>query len=144
MQRCKNAQSSSIGTFCPSTRTSRSVRRGSIDSMRSGRQQCCSSTMEARSGCGSKGYLANEDFLAALGSGLGRIAVVHKNCPDAERWYNDVVARFGDSHWAAEVMHWHAVARYKGTNDHTVPAKCRGTSTRTPDHLWTAKAVPWP
>jgi hypothetical protein len=67
-----------------------------------------------------EGYLPNEDFLAALESGLGRISFVRKNYPDAMRWYNDVVARFGDSHWAAEVMYWRAVARYKATNDHTV------------------------
>jgi hypothetical protein len=33
----------------------------------------------------------NNDFLAALESGLGRIAFVHKKFPDAERWYHDVV-----------------------------------------------------
>jgi hypothetical protein len=45
-----------------------------------------------------EGYLANDDFIAALESGLGRIAFAHKKHADAERWYNDVVARFGNSH----------------------------------------------
>jgi len=41
-----------------------------------------------------EGYLPNNDFVAALMSGLGRIAFVHKKYADAERWYGDVVARY--------------------------------------------------
>ena len=40
-----------------------------------------------------EGYLPNNDFVAALTSGLGRIAFVQKKYADAERWYGDVVAR---------------------------------------------------
>lgn len=47
-----------------------------------------------------EGHLPNEDFLAALESGLGRIAFVHKNYPDAERWYGDVVAGSQGNVWA--------------------------------------------
>jgi TolA-binding protein len=52
-------------------------------------------------------------------SGLGRIAFVHKKYADAERWYGDVVARFGDSHFAPEAMYWRSVSHYKASNDHT-------------------------
>ena len=91
-----------------------------------------------------EGYLPNEDFLAALESGLGRIAFVHKNYPDAERWYNDVVARFGNSHSAAEAMYWRAVARYKATNDHTVLGKVAEELRREyPTSVWTGKTIPW-
>ncbi|HUJ80272.1 MAG TPA: hypothetical protein VLW83_00240 [Candidatus Acidoferrales bacterium] len=48
-----------------------------------------------------EGYLPNNDFMAALKNGLGRIAFVQKKYGDAERWYGDVVARCGDSHFAA-------------------------------------------
>jgi hypothetical protein len=67
-----------------------------------------------------EGYLPNNDFVAALRNGLGRIAFVHRNYADAERWYGDVVTRFGDSHFAPEAMYWRAVSHYKATNDHTV------------------------
>ena len=80
-----------------------------------------------------EGYLPNNDFVAALMSGLGRIAFVHKKYADAERWYGEVVGRFGNSHFAPEAMYWRAVAHYKATNDHTVLGKvCRGASEHLP------------
>ena len=51
-----------------------------------------------------EGYLPNEDFVAALESGLGRIAFVRKRYADAEHWYGDVITRFGRSHSAPEAM----------------------------------------
>ena len=47
-----------------------------------------------------EGYLPNNDFVAALMSGRGRIAFVQKKYSDAERWYGDVGARFANSHFA--------------------------------------------
>jgi len=70
-----------------------------------------------------EGYLPNNDFVAALMSGLGRIAFVHKKYADAERWYGDVVGRFAQSHIAPEAMYWRAVSHYKASNDHTVLGK---------------------
>jgi hypothetical protein len=70
-----------------------------------------------------EGYLPNDDFVGALMSGFGRMASVHKKYADAERWYGDLVARFGNTHFAAEAMYWRAVAHYKATNDHTVLGK---------------------
>jgi hypothetical protein len=35
-----------------------------------------------------EGYLPNNDFVAALMSGFGRIAFVEKKYSDAERWYS--------------------------------------------------------
>ena len=69
-----------------------------------------------------EGYLPNNDFVAALMSGLGRIAFVHKEYTDAERWYGDLVARFDNTHFAAEAMYWRAVARYT-TTLHTAPPR---------------------
>ena len=70
-----------------------------------------------------EGYLPNSDFIAALTSGLGRIAFVQKKYADAERWYSDVVSRFSHSHSAPGAMYWGAVSHYKATNDHTVLGK---------------------
>ena len=91
-----------------------------------------------------EGYLPNTDFLAALESGLGRIAFVHKKYADAERWYDDVVTRFGQSHSAPGAMYWRAVARYKATNDHTVLGKVAEELRRTyASSVWASKAIPW-
>jgi hypothetical protein len=59
--------------------------------------------------------------MAALMSGLGRIAFVHTKHADAERWYGDVVTRFWDSHFPPAAMYWRAAAHYKAANDHTAP-----------------------
>jgi len=91
-----------------------------------------------------EGYLPNNDFVAALMSGLGRIAFVHKEYADAERWYGDVVARFGTTHFAPEAMYWRAVAHYKATNDHTVLGKVAEELRNTyPSSVWASKATPW-
>ena len=87
-----------------------------------------------------EGYLPNNDFVAALMSGLGRIAFVHKKYADAERWYGDLVARFGNTHFAAEAMYWWAVAHYKATNDHTVLGKvAEELRTTNPSNVWATK-----
>jgi hypothetical protein len=91
-----------------------------------------------------EGYLPNMDFMAALTNGLGRIAFVHKQYTDAERWYNEVGTRFGKSHSAAGAMYWRAVAHYKATNDHTVLGKvAEELRAKHPASVWAAKAIPW-
>ncbi len=91
-----------------------------------------------------EGYLPNQDFLAALESGLGRIAFVHKRYADAERWYDDVLNRFAQTHSAPEAMYWRAVARYKATNDHTLLDKAaEQLRSAYPSSVWAAKAIPW-
>lgn len=91
-----------------------------------------------------EGYLTNEDFVAALENGLGRIAFVRKNYGEAERWYDDVVARFPQSHAAPEAMYWTAVARYSATHDHAVLDKvAQDLRAKYPDSVWAEKAIPW-
>lgn len=91
-----------------------------------------------------EGYLPNDDFVAALESALGRVAFVHKKYADAERWYNDVVTRFGKTHSAPGALYWRAVTRYKATNDHTglgnVAEELRD---KYPSSIWASKAIPW-
>jgi len=91
-----------------------------------------------------EGYLPNNDFVAALMSGLGRIAFVQKEYSDAKRWYADVIAGFANSHFAPEAMYWRAVAQYKATNDHTVLGKAAEELRNTyPSSVWASKAIPW-
>jgi TolA-binding protein len=91
-----------------------------------------------------EGYLPNEDFIAALESGLGRIAFVHKKYADAERWYDDVVKRLPRSHSAPGAMYWHAVSQYKATNDHTILGRvAEDLRKQYPSSVWAAKAIPW-
>jgi hypothetical protein len=91
-----------------------------------------------------EGYLPNNDFIAALMNGLGRIAFVHKNYAAAEQQYGDVIAHYARSHSAAEAMYWRAVSHYKATNDHTVLSKSAEDLRKTyPSSVWASKAVPW-
>ena len=91
-----------------------------------------------------EGYLPNDDFRAALQSGLGRIAFVHKKYADAERWYGDVLRRFGHSHSAPGAMYWRAATHYKATNDHTVVGKvAEELRSKYPSSVWASKAIPW-
>jgi TolA-binding protein len=91
-----------------------------------------------------EGYLPNHDFVAALENGLGRIAFMQKKYADAERWYDDVVRRFPESHAAPGAMYWRAVAHYKATNDHTIMSKVSvELRSKYPDSVWASKAVPW-
>ena len=91
-----------------------------------------------------EGYLPNADFVAALECGLGRIAFVQKKYADAERWYNDVVTRFGRSHSAPGAMYWLGVTRYKATNDHTGLGKmAQELRNRYPQSVWASKVIPW-
>lgn len=91
-----------------------------------------------------EGYLPNADFIAALESALGRIAFVHKQYADAERWYNDIVTRLARSHSAPGAMYWRAVAHYKATNDHTVlGAVAEQLRSTYPSSVWASKAIPW-
>jgi TolA-binding protein len=91
-----------------------------------------------------EGYLPNSDFVAALMSGLGRIAFTQKKYADAEQWYGGVVSRFGQSHLAPEAMYWRAVAQYSASHDHTVLGKVAEELRKThPSSVWTSKAIPW-
>jgi hypothetical protein len=92
-----------------------------------------------------EGYLPNNDFIAALMSGLGRIAFVHKNYADAEQRYGDVIAHHACSHSAPDAMYWRAVSHHKATNEHTVLSKVAEDLRRTyPSSVWARKAIPWP
>jgi hypothetical protein len=91
-----------------------------------------------------EGYLPNQDFVATLENGLGRIAFVHKKYADADHRYNDVAVRFAKSHAAPEAMYWRAVAHYKATNDHAALGEVAEELRRAhPQSVWASKAIPW-
>ena len=91
-----------------------------------------------------EGYLPNAEFVAALESGLGRLALVHKKYADADRWYGDVITRFPESHAAPEATYWKAVARYKGAKDHdALDNMAAELQKRYPKSVWASKASAW-
>jgi hypothetical protein len=91
-----------------------------------------------------EGYLPNDDFNAALKSGMGRIAYARKKYPEAERWYDDVLEKHARSHSAPGAMYWKAVSHYKATNDHTVLGDvAKDLKAKHPGSVWAAKAIPW-
>lgn len=91
-----------------------------------------------------EGYLPNEDFVAQLENGLGRIAFVHKQWTEAESRYGEVVRRFPRTTAAPEAVYWRGVAEYKRTNDHTVLGRVEQELKKNyPDSVWTRKALPW-
>ncbi len=91
-----------------------------------------------------EGYLPNADFVAALMNCLGRIAFVRQKYADAERWYGDVVTRFGSTHFAAEAMYWRAVSRYSASHDHTVLGKIAEELRKNySSSVGESKSIPW-
>ncbi len=91
-----------------------------------------------------EGYLPNQEFLAALRNGLGRIAFVHKNYPDAERWYGDVAHKFGNTLAAPEAMYWRSAAEYSRTHDHAVLGHAaQELRSKYGQSLWAMKSIPW-
>lgn len=91
-----------------------------------------------------EGYLPNGDFMAALMNGLGRLAFIRKKYADAERWYGDVVTRFGNAHFAPEAMYWRAVSQYSVSHDHAVLSKvAEELRSKYPSSVWASKAIPW-
>jgi len=91
-----------------------------------------------------EGYLPSGDFNAALENGLGRIAFVQKRYTDAERWYGDVITRYGNTHSAAEAMYWRAVSQYSANHDHTVLGEvAEELRSNYPSSVWASKAIPW-
>ena len=82
--------------------------------------------------------------MAALTGGLGRMAFVQKKHADAERWYNEVVTRFGQSQFGPEAMYWRGVARYSATHDAAALRNVAEELAKTyPSSLWASKATPW-
>jgi hypothetical protein len=90
-----------------------------------------------------EGYLPNADFTAALMNGVGRMAFVRKKYADAERWYGDVITRFGNTHFAAEAMYWRAVSQYSASHDHAVLGKvAEELRSSYPSSVWASKSFP--
>jgi hypothetical protein len=91
-----------------------------------------------------EGYLLREEFAAQLELGLGRIAFMHKQWAEAEKWYNDVADRYAGSASAAEAIYWAGVSQYKKSNDHTVLGRvAQRLAEKQPEAIWTEKASVW-
>jgi TolA-binding protein len=77
-------------------------------------------------------------------NGFGRMAFVQKKYAEAQRWYGDVVTRYGDSHFAVEAMYWRAVSQYRASHDHSVLGRvAEELRSIYPTSVWASKATPW-
>jgi len=91
-----------------------------------------------------EGYLPKEDFRAFLTMGLGRVAFMQKNWPEAERRYAETLEHYPDSKYAPEAAYWNGVSRYKATNDHGILAEVAETfKQKYQDSIWALKSLPW-
>jgi outer membrane protein assembly factor BamD (BamD/ComL family) len=89
----------------------------------------------------SEGYLPKQEFAAQLMLGLARNQFEQKHWQEAERWYDSVLEKYGDTASAAEALYWKSVCRYKATNDHTWLAKINAEfRNKYRDSIWAEKA----
>ena len=92
----------------------------------------------------SEGYLPRDEFMAELHLGLGREAFERKAWADAEKFYDAVLTRYGQTTAAAEALYWRGVSRYKRTNDHTeLPKIAAAFQRERQDTVWAKKASVW-
>ena len=88
-----------------------------------------------------EGYLPNNDFMAALKNGLGRIVFVQKKYADAERWYGDVVAHYGESHLRRKRC---TGGRSRSTARPTITRSwAKSPRSKHRSSMWASKAIPW-
>ena len=91
-----------------------------------------------------EGYLPREWFRARLEMAVARVDFVHKKFADAEKLYDQIIARRGDTGVIAEAIYWRGVCHYKATNDHTVLGDvAKELAAKFPGDEWTLKSVPW-
>ena len=91
-----------------------------------------------------EGYLPKNLFRARLGTGLARVAFMHKKWSEAEKAYAGVAQHYADTAAAPEAIYWRGVSHYKATNDHTVLGEVAAElKQKYPDSEWTLKSLPW-
>jgi outer membrane protein assembly factor BamD (BamD/ComL family) len=91
-----------------------------------------------------EGYLPRQEFGAHLALALGRIAFMHKQWAEAEKWYNHAVQDYAATRGAAEAVYWAGVSYYKKSNDHTVLGRVgQELAEKFPDSIWAEKASVW-
>ena len=91
-----------------------------------------------------EGFLPKEEFLGQLQLGRGRLAFHAKRYDDAQRHFEDVVSRFGDTDAAPEAQYWAGVARYKASGDPSdLGATVRALEAAYAGSVWAKKASVW-
>ena len=91
-----------------------------------------------------EGYLPKDEFAAQLLLGLARVAFMQKKWADAEKLYDEILAKYSNSEAAPEAVYWKSVSHYKSTNDHTVLGEVQKTlQQKYPSSVWAKKAIPW-
>lgn len=91
-----------------------------------------------------EGYYPKDEFQAQLMMGLARVATMQKKWDEAERWYAQIVERFGSTKVAPEALYWRDVAKYNQTHDYVpLQSVAKELRERYPDSEWTVKASVW-
>jgi hypothetical protein len=89
-----------------------------------------------------EGYLPRDAFFGELYLGLARVSFMRKDWAEAERIYDEAVARWPSVTTTPEAMYWRAVSRYKRTNDH-LPLQEVAKQLSGKDSAWASKASVW-
>lgn len=89
-----------------------------------------------------EGYLPREAFFGELYLGLARVSFMRKDWAAAERIYDEAISRLPETAAVPEAMYWHAVSRYKRTNDH-VALREVARQLDGKDTIWASKASVW-
>jgi len=90
------------------------------------------------------GFLPVEDFLAQIELGLAKAEFGRERFVDAQRAFEDVVARYAHTHAGPESDYWAGVSRYKQDKDRQfLKATAERLRGRYPSSEWTIRASVW-
>ncbi len=91
-----------------------------------------------------EGYLPKNEFRAQLEMALGRLAVMRKDWPAAEKRFTQVAEKYADTSVGAEALYWRNVSRYSQShNAEPLQSVAKELNERYPDSVWTKKASVW-
>jgi outer membrane protein assembly factor BamD (BamD/ComL family) len=91
-----------------------------------------------------EGYLTKDEGQTWLEMGLGRLAVMRKDWPAAERQFSTVIQSHSGSVYGPEAIYWQGVSRYSGTHDHTALGDtARTLADKYPKSQWAMRSLPW-
>jgi hypothetical protein len=90
-----------------------------------------------------EGYLPRGEFRAHLALALARVSYMHKQFPEAERRYRQIIGEHAGSTVIPEAIYWAEICNYKATSDHTVLGTLPTKLAEFPDSEWTKTAIPF-
>ena len=90
-----------------------------------------------------EGFLPPKEFAAQLLLGLGHAARLAQDWKEAERHFEEVVAKFADTEAAPEALYWRGVVRYKAGDASALPATAEEFTRRYASSNWAKKSSVW-